>query len=92
MAQGWPSQTSQLTSVLHRFYAARAHLSEIVLLLLYKDRIMIPGLQRLDVLRQLHTDHQGLTKCKKKANMSVWWPRIGKDITKTVETCEFCQV
>ncbi len=48
--------------------------------------------QRLEVLRQLHTGHQGLTKCRERANMMVWWPGIGRDITKTVETCEFCQV
>ncbi len=90
--QGWPSQTSQLENTLHGFHAARAHLSEIDGLLLYDDRIVIPGSQRLEVLRQLHTGHQGLTKCRERANMTVWWPGIGRDITKTVETCEFCQV
>ncbi len=24
--------------------------------------------------------------------MMVWWPGVGRDITKTVDTCEFCQV
>ncbi|KAI2648690.1 Transposon Ty3-G Gag-Pol polyprotein [Labeo rohita] len=90
--QRWPSQTSQLTNPLHSFHAARAHLSEIDGLLLYEDRIVIPSSQRPEVLHQLHTGHQGLTKCRERANMLVWWPGIGKDITKTVETCEFCQV
>ncbi len=63
---------------LHGFHAARAHLSEIDGLLLYEDRIEIPGSQRLEVLRKLHTGHQGLTKCRERANMMVWWPGVGK--------------
>lgn len=90
--QGWPSQMSQLSHSLHEFHTVRAHLSEVDGLLLYKDRIVIPGSQRHEVLHQLHTGHQGLTKCRERANMSVWWPGIGKNITKIVESCEFCQV
>lgn len=84
--QGLSSQTYQLTNTLHRFHAARAYLSDIDGLLLYEDRIVTPGSQRLEVLCQLHTGHQGLTKCRERANMSVWWPGIGRDITKTEET------
>lgn len=81
--EGWPSQ---MTHTLHGFHTVRAHLSEVEGLLLYEDRIVIPGSQRQDVLRQLHTGHQGLTKCRERANMSVWWPGIGRDIIKTVIT------
>ena len=87
-----PVKMSKLSHSLHEFHTVRAHLSEASGLLLYKDRIVIPGSQRHEVLCQLHTGHQGLTTCRERANMSIWWPGFGKNITKTVETCEFCQV
>lgn len=85
----WPPKTSQLPS-LHRYYSARAHLSETDGLVLYQDRLVIPAALGLEVLKQLHEGHQGLTRCRARAKMSVWWPSISADITKTVSTCKFC--
>lgn len=87
---GWPGQLSRIPHTLHEFHAARAHLSVAEGLLLYNDRIVIPRSLRADVLSQLHKGHQGLTKCRRRASMSVWWPGIGHAITKIVSTCEFC--
>lgn len=83
----WPSQVPHM---LLGYHAARAHLSEADGLLLYEDRIVIPVLQRMEVLQELHNGHFGLTKSRERAKMSVWWPGIGADITRGVATCEFC--
>lgn len=85
----WPPKTSLLPS-LHGYYSARAHLSETDGLVLYQDRLVIPAALRSEVLKQLHEGHQGLTRCRVRARMSVWWPRISAEITKTVSTCKFC--
>ncbi|KAL7835171.1 hypothetical protein SRHO_G00294180 [Serrasalmus rhombeus] len=44
----WPTPISQLPSTLHGYHKARAHLSEADGLLLYDDRIVIPGSQRME--------------------------------------------
>ncbi|KAL2091673.1 hypothetical protein ACEWY4_013936 [Coilia grayii] len=64
------------------YHTARAHLSEADGLLLYDDRIVIPGPQRMEVLSKLHEGHFSLTKSGERAKMSVWWPGIGTDITR----------
>lgn len=86
---GWPHKTT-LSPSFHGYYAARAHLSEINGLVLYQDRLVIPVALRANVLKQLHQGHQGLTRCRARARMSVWWPYISAQITQTVSTCRFC--
>lgn len=86
---GWPPKTSLFPS-LHGYYSARAHPSETDGLVLYQDRLVIPTALRSEVLKQLHEGHQGLTRCRVRARMSVWWPRISAEITTAVSTCKFC--
>ena len=71
------------------FYSARHHLSEARGLVLYDDRIVIPKILRADILKKIHAGHQGLTKCRERAKLSVWWPGIGGDIKATVSQCKF---
>ncbi|KAL7852791.1 hypothetical protein SRHO_G00185760 [Serrasalmus rhombeus] len=86
----WPTPISQLPRTLHGYHKARAHLYEADGLLLYDDRIVIPGSPRMEVLSKLHEGYFGLTKSRERARMSVWWPGIGPDITRCITTCEFC--
>lgn len=89
--KGWPRKMPE-SSPLRKYHSARNHLSESDGLVLYHDRIVVPAPLRVDVLDQLHKGHQGLTKCRERAKLTVWWPNIGKQITNKVRSCEFCRV
>ena len=39
---------------------------------------------------QLHSGQKGITKCKKRASCSVWWPEITSDIEEYNEACRIC--
>ena len=52
------------------------------------QRIIVPAALRLQVLGQLHTGHQGITKCRQRAKKSVWWP--GLQLAKFVRSCSTC--
>ena len=51
--------------------SARGHLSETDGLLVYNDRLVIPPELRKDILERIHEGHQGMTKCRDRAEQSV---------------------
>ena len=55
------------------------------------NRIVIPETLRADVLERIHDGHQGLTKCRDRANSAVWWPGISAHIKQKVSACQPCQ-
>ncbi|KAJ8346870.1 hypothetical protein SKAU_G00282710 [Synaphobranchus kaupii] len=85
--EGWPRY---VPFELQGYYSARTSLSEADGLLLYQDRIVIPPAHQEDILNRIHEGHQGLSKCRERANMSVWWPSIGTDIHRKIgaDLCE----
>ena len=54
-------------------------------------RIVIPSALRLSILDQLHSGHQGVTKCRARAQQTVWWPGLGSQIQDLVRNCSKCQ-
>ena len=44
------------------------------------NRTVIPPSLCQDILAKLHTGHQGITKCHKRASQSVWWPSLSKQL------------
>ena len=54
-------------------------------------RLIIPAaLQKHNMFHKICTGHQGINKCRERAQCSVWWPGISKDITFYVENCIVC--
>ena len=60
-------------------------------LVVRNNRIVIPTSMRTEIVERIHDGHQGLVKCRERANQSVWWPRISQDITTKVTQCKFCR-
>ena len=88
---GWPAHVEKVPLEVREFFDSRGHLSMSNGLLTYDDRIVIPADMREEILDRIHTGHQGITKCRERANLSVWWPGISKEIKTKVESCQFCQ-
>ena len=53
---------------------------------------MIPSSLVNDVLKDIHSGHLGIEKCRLCARASVFWPNMNKDIAQMVNSCEKCQV
>ena len=51
---------------------------------------MIPRSMRLDILNCIHTGHLGITKCRARAQASVWWPGLSIQIENMVTNCSTC--
>ena len=54
------------------------------------NRLVIPSSLRHDMLDRLHTGHQGITKCRRRAQQSVWWPGLSKQLEDLVTNCAEC--
>ena len=51
---------------------------------------MIPPAMRQSILSKIHAGHQGITKCRERAKLSVWWPGLSKQIEDLVGKCDEC--
>ena len=86
----WPPQ-DRLSAALKPYWPHRSDFSSTPDgLLLFGQRIVIPAALRLQVLDQIHTGHQGITKCRQRARQSVWWPGISAHLQAHVENCQTC--
>merc|ERR1711954_113634 len=56
----------------------------------YKTRIIIPAKLRKQVLATLHSAHQGVSGMTARAEQSVFWPTITRDIVEARATCREC--
>jgi transposase InsO family protein len=45
---------------------------------------------RNDVLVKLHEGHQGVVKCRERAQQSVWWPGLSQQLNEVVLNCRAC--
>ena len=85
---GWPNKEA-VPEPLKPYWACWGELSlDQDGLRLCGQRIIVPAALRLQVLGQLHTGHQGITKCRQRAKKSVWWP--GLQLAKFVRSCSTC--
>ncbi|XP_057184972.1 uncharacterized protein K02A2.6-like [Triplophysa rosa] len=82
--EGWPRGTCS------QYYNIRTELSVVKGLLLRQNRIVIPQSLRPDMMRRLHEGHLGAEKCKRRARIAVYWPRMNGDIDRMVSSCEIC--
>jgi len=59
-------------------------------LLLYDQRIVVPASLQQETLEKLHTGHQGIQRCRLRAQSSVWWPNISSQIQSLIQNCPTC--
>ncbi|KAL7859472.1 hypothetical protein SRHO_G00146190 [Serrasalmus rhombeus] len=79
----WPEKHA-LPPELGPYWPERENLSLSGELLLRSQRIVIPYCMRQGILRDLHSGHQGIVKCR--SCQSVWWPGLSVHISHLVKT------
>ena len=89
--QRFPDHRHALHECCKRFWQAHQHISIEDGLLTHGCRLVIPSQMRPKALAQLHEVHQGSTRTKERARLTVYWPGIDNDIDNVVYTCKQCQ-
>ncbi len=85
----WPDKY-RMHGALQQFWPYRADLTIVDGILMYASRIFIPSSLRLQMLDRIHEGHQGIQKCRMKAQDSVWWPGISQQVYDLVVNCREC--
>ena len=87
---GFPTSRIHVPDPLKVFFPIRDKLSTIDGVIFYNDRVLIPSPLRHNVLSTLHAAHQGTSSMIARAESSVYWPGISKDITDIRSRCAEC--
>ena len=90
MHDGWPKHPDSLDKDLLKLYTIHDRLSIYNGLLLYDARIYIPECLREKYLELCHEGHQGITKCRRRAQRHFWWPGVSSDIATYISRCNVC--
>ena len=87
--EGWPSK-QKLKGEISKYLHTASELSICEGLILRNSRIIIPKALQKDILQKLHSSHQGINTCKRRASQSVWWPGLNEDLETMVNNCSTC--
>jgi hypothetical protein len=91
ISNGFPLERHHTSGNVRQFWAIRMDLSIDDGLVLYNGRIVVPQAARRDILKKLHSSHQGITRTKRRARQALYWPGMSNDIVLLVEGCQPCQ-
>ena len=87
---GWPAYIPE-QPLLRPYWSNRERFTIVDDLLLYDERLVIPVNLRMDMLNKIHHGHLGMTKCRARAQQSVWWPGLSLAIQDLVRNCQTCK-
>ena len=88
---GWPEYINNVDPSVWDFYTLKGELSTSDGLVTRGNRIVIPDQLQHEIIERIHDGHQGLTKCRERANTAVWWPGMSAQIKQKVLSCRVCQ-
>ena len=87
---GFPNSRQAMPPTIREYWEVRNRLSNDNDLILLDWRIVIPTSQHKNVLKSLHSAHQGVVGMKTHANESVYWPGMNASIHNYRNNCITC--
>ena len=87
--KGWPAK-EKIDPQLKPYFQIRDELTVQNGLLMRGIRLVIPSALQFDMLSRIHNGHLGITKCRARAQQSVWWPGVSAQIKQMIEKCVVC--
>ena len=88
--EGFPDDRRTANDDIAAFWTYRDSLNVTHRVILYRDRVVEPPSLRDNVLRILHSAHQGVSFMESRAISIVFWPGMTNDIRPVREHCSTC--
>ena len=86
---GWPAKL-EILLILKPYWDKQGELTVNENVLLCGGRIIVPTLLREEALEKLHEGHQGIQRCRLRAQSAVWWPGLSSQIADLIKCCREC--
>ena len=87
-----PASKHTLSPDLRAFWNGREHLSVDNGLVMRGERLVVPRSLHHSVLQDLHAAHEGLTRTKRRARQTVFWPHLTNDLDNLIRSCPQCRL
>ncbi len=91
IVNGWLEERSQVQAIVKPYWDYREELTVYDGILFKGERVLIPKSMRTEILRLIHSSHQGIVKSKQMARDILFWNGMNKQIEEVVSKCSICQ-
>ena len=88
---GWPEKRDECPVQIRDYWNYREENSLHNGLLVKSQRVIVPKAVRSEILSRIHSSHQGIVSCLRKAKDIVFWPGMNSEIKALVERCSICE-
>ena len=91
IGEGFPVVKRDLDPEFHPYWESRADLAiDSDGTILQNGRLLVPRPLRREVLKDLHSSHQGQSRTLQRARQVVFWPNMSNYIKNMVRSCDTC--
>ena len=87
---GWSENKGDTPVNIHSYWLYREEISAQDGVLYRGSRVIIPHSMRAVMLQKVHSSHEGVNACLRRAKDVVYWPGLKGEIQNLVSLCETC--
>lgn len=87
---GWPETRDMVPVSIRDYWNYRDEITLHNGVLFKAHRVIIPTSMRSETMSKIHSSHQGVEACLRKARDSVFWPHMTAEVKEKVKECEIC--
>ena len=87
---GWPETKEEVLVAIRKYWSYCDELTVQNGILFKGPRVIIPKTMRPEMRARVHSSHQGIEACLRKARDVLYWPNMRNDIRDTVSQCATC--
>ena len=88
--QGWPDTKQEVPDSVREYWSYRDELSVMDGVVYKGMRFVVPPSMRRHMMAHIHSSHQGIVKCKRRAGEALFWPGMSSQIEEAVSDCPEC--
>lgn len=88
--QGWPENKSHVNPLVLPYWNYRHDIHVIKEIVFRNSSLVIPSKLRSEMLRIIHSAHQGIAKSLSFVRGIIFWPSMSNDIRNMIQKCETC--